>query len=118
MAFGDARQAVKKSDAVITNPIHVACAISYNKEEMAAPQLQIKGQRAFAEMIIDIAREEGIPIVRNIPLAWALVHLDEGTEIPEDLYEAVAEVLTYVYQLKQKQENSKKENQNQNNIYV
>lgn len=103
MAFGDVKSAVKKSDVVVTNPVHVACALEYNKKEMGAPQLTAKGQRLFAQMIIDIAREEGIPIVRNIPLAWSLVHLEIGDEIPEDLYEAVAETLTIVYEMKQKE---------------
>ncbi|MDO8520024.1 MAG: EscU/YscU/HrcU family type III secretion system export apparatus switch protein [Deltaproteobacteria bacterium] len=102
MAFGDVRSAVKKSDVVVTNPVHVACALEYNKKEMGAPQLTAKGQRLFAQTIIDIAREEGIPIVRNIPLAWSLIHLEIGDEIPEDLYDAVAETLTIVYEMKQK----------------
>lgn len=108
MAFGDARKAVKKSDVVVTNPTHVACALEYNKSESAAPMLTMKGQRKFAEMMVDIAREEGIPIVRNIPLAWSLVQLEIGDEIPEDLYEAVAEVLTMVYEMKQKAANPPK----------
>lgn len=101
MAFGDVKKAVKKADVVVTNPIHVACALEYNKEEMGAPQLVAKGQRLFAQTIIDIAKEEGIPIVRNIPLAWSLVRLELGDEIPEELYETVAEVLTLVYEMKQ-----------------
>lgn len=100
MAFGDAKQAVKNSDVVVSNPIHVACALEYKKEEMAAPTLLLKGQRQFAEMIIEIAKEENVPIVRNIPLAWSLLHLEEGDEIPEDLYEAVAEVLATIYEMK------------------
>lgn len=102
MAFGDVRKAVKRSDVVVSNPIHVAAALEYKKEEMGAPELTAKGQRRFAEMILDIAREEGIPIVRNIPLAWSLIHLEVGDEIPEDLYEAVAEVLSLVYEMKEK----------------
>lgn len=101
MAFGDAKQAVKKSSAVVTNPIHVACAIEYNKDEMSAPILALKGQRDFAKMMVDIANEEGVPVVRNIPLAWSLLHLEEGDEIPEELYEAAAEVLAIVYEMKQ-----------------
>lgn len=101
MAFSDAKAAVKKSDAVITNPVHVAVAIEYNKNEMGAPQITAKGQELMAQMLVDIAREEGVPIMRNIPLAWSLVQLEIGDEIPEDLYEAVAEVLTLVYEAKQ-----------------
>lgn len=109
MAFGDARKAVKKSDVVVTNPIHVACALEYNKKDMSSPQLTVKGQRKYAEMIIEIAREEKIPIIRNIPLAWSLVKLEEGDQIPEELYEAVAEVLTIVYEMKKKSEKKDKE---------
>ncbi len=102
MAFGDVKKAVKKADVVVTNPIHVACVIEYNREEMGAPTLTAKGQRLFAQAIIDMANEEGVPIIRNIPLAWSLVHLEVGDEIPEEIYEAMAEVLTLVYEMKEK----------------
>ncbi len=100
-AFGDARQAVKQSDAVVTNPVHVAVCLKYDRENMGAPEISIKGQRKFAEMIKQLAEENGIPIMRNVPLAWALFELEEGAEIPEDLYGAVAEILAYVYRMKQ-----------------
>jgi flagellar biosynthetic protein FlhB len=103
MVFGDARKNVKKADAMVTNPIHVAVAIQYDKNEMAAPEILVKGQRSYAEMLIQIAKEEGIPIVRNIPLAWSLLALDEGDAIPEELYEPVAEVLSYVYEMKERE---------------
>lgn len=101
MVFGDARANVKKSNAVVSNPVHVAVAIKYEREEMAAPEITIKGQRKFAETILQIAREEGIPIVRNIPLAWSLFKVEEDTPIPEDLYEPVAEVLAFVLEMQQ-----------------
>ncbi|MCP5464970.1 MAG: type III secretion system export apparatus subunit SctU [Deltaproteobacteria bacterium] len=101
MVFGDAKQNVKKADAVVSNPTHVAVAIQYDREEMAAPEVLLKGQKKFAEMMLEIAREEGVPIVRNVPLAWALLQVEEGAGIPEDLYEPVAEVLAYVYELKE-----------------
>jgi flagellar biosynthetic protein FlhB len=78
-------------------------AIQYNREEMAAPEITAKGQRKFAEMILQIAREEKVPIVRNIPLAWSLLQLEIGDAIPEDLYEPVAEVLSFVYEMKEKE---------------
>jgi flagellar biosynthetic protein FlhB len=102
MVFGDARKNVKKSDAVVSNPIHVAVAIQYDREEMAAPEVVAKGQRKYAEMILQIAREENIPIIRNIPLAWSLLKVEEGMGIPEDLYEPVAEVLSLVYEMKER----------------
>lgn len=100
-AFGDVRQAVKQSDVVVTNPTHVAVAVQYDRVSMAAPIISIKGQRAFAELIKQVAEENDIPIMRNVPLAWALFDLEEGTEVPEDLYNVVAEVLAYVYRMKQ-----------------
>ena len=102
MVFGDVKQAVKKSDVVITNPIHVACVLEYKKEEMGTPILTMKGQERIAQMIVQIAQEEGIPVIRNIPLAWALLPLEIDDEIPEDLYDTVAEVLAMVYEMKQK----------------
>ena len=102
MVFGDVKQAVKKSDVVITNPIHVACALEYNKKEMGAPVLTMKGQEKLAQMMVQVAEAEGIPVIRNIPLAWALLPLEIDDEIPEDLYDTVAEVLTLIYEMKQK----------------
>jgi flagellar biosynthetic protein FlhB len=111
-AFSDAKQQVKQSDVVVTNPVHVAVALKYNREEMAAPEISIKGQRAFAEMMVEVAQESGIPIMRNIPLAWALFELEEGQEIPEELFNTVAEILAYIYRMKQlKERGSLKEDQ-------
>jgi len=90
-------QQVRKADCVIVNPVHIAVALKYDKETMAAPQVVAKGERLLAEQIQAIARECGIPIFRNVPLAHSLVRLDLGEEIPEELYEAVAEVLRLVY---------------------
>lgn len=101
MAMGDLRQQVKSADVVITNPTHLAVAMKYDKEQMVAPQLVAKGQRLFAESIRQLAEEFEIPIVRNIPLAWSLIELEVGDEIPEKLYLVVAEVLTFVYRLKE-----------------
>ncbi|MBN1283466.1 MAG: EscU/YscU/HrcU family type III secretion system export apparatus switch protein [Proteobacteria bacterium] len=104
LAMGDTRQAVKSADAVITNPTELAVAVKYDDREMVAPQVMAKGQRLFAQSIREMAEEFGIPIVQNPPLAWTLIELDVGDEIPEELYAAVAEVLVYVYKLKQQQE--------------
>ncbi|MBI4196324.1 MAG: type III secretion system export apparatus subunit SctU [Deltaproteobacteria bacterium] len=101
MAMGDTRQAVRQADVVVTNPTHLAIVIKYNREEMVAPQIVAKGQRLFAEQIRAYAEEFGIPVVRNIPLAWSLIELEIGDEIPEKLYLAVAEILTFVYRLKE-----------------
>lgn len=107
-AFGDVKQQVAASDAVVTNPVHVAVAIQYDRETMAAPEVTVKGQRAFADMIKKVAEEHDIPIMRNVPLAWTLFDLEEGEEIPEELYEAIAEILSYVYRMRQAKESGAK----------
>ncbi len=109
MVFGDVKQQVKSADAVVTNPVHVAVAIKYDRSEMGAPQVVAKGQRLFADMIKKIAEENNVPILRNVPLAWSLVELEEGAEVPEELYTAVAEILALVYKMKQNQTLSRSE---------
>ncbi len=104
MAMGDVRQKVKNADAVVTNPTHLAIAIQYDKKEMIAPQVVAKGQRLFAEIIKEIAKENDVPIIRNVPLAWALIELEIEDEIPEKLYVATAEILTFVYKMKEERE--------------
>ncbi len=100
MAMSDVAQQVKASDVVVTNPTHIAIAIKYDQAEMVSPQIMAKGQRLFAQTIREIAAEYDVPIMRNVPLAWTLIELEVGDEIPEDLYRAVAEVLAFVYRLK------------------
>lgn len=109
MVFGDVKKNVKKADAVVSNPIHVAVAIQYDRKEMGAPEVLAKGQRKYAEMILEIARSENIPVVRNIPLAWALLKVEEGDAIPEELYEPVAEVLSFVYDLRERASSNQQE---------
>jgi len=104
LAMGDTRQAVRSADAVITNPTELAVAVKYDDKEMVAPQVTAKGQRLFAETIREYAEEFGIPIIQNPPLAWTLIEIDIGDEIPEELYAAVAEILVQVYRLKQETE--------------
>jgi flagellar biosynthetic protein FlhB len=94
-------EAVPEADVVITNPLELAIAVAYRNEAMAAPQVLAKGRGAVAERIRQIARSHGIPIVENRPLARALFkEVDVGQQIPAALYKAVAEVLAYVYRLK------------------
>ena len=94
---------VPEADVVITNPIHLAVALKYDRQKSAAPLVLAKGARKVAERIKAIAAEHGIPIVENVPLAQALYKtVDIGQEIPVTLYKAVAEVLAYVYRLKRK----------------
>lgn len=100
---GDVKKSVKAADAVIRNPTHVAVAIKYTRADMAAPEVVAKGQKKFAEYILTLAREFNVPVVTNIPLAWSLLQVSEGEAIPEDLYEPVAEVLSFVYEMKEKE---------------
>lgn len=93
--------AVRKADVVITNPTHYAVALSYQRESMMAPLVVAKGQDYLAQRIRQIADENKVPIVENKSLAHALYKLVEvGEPIPSGLYKAVAEVLAYVYRLK------------------
>ncbi|NMB11092.1 MAG: flagellar biosynthesis protein FlhB [Firmicutes bacterium] len=93
-------QAVPTADVVITNPTHVAVALKYDAKSMAAPIVVAKGAELLAARIREIASENDIPIVENPPLARTLYEATQvGREIPADLYQAVAEVLAYVYRL-------------------
>lgn len=109
LAMGDVRQQVRTSDAVITNPTELAIAIKYDDREMVAPQIMTKGQRQFAALIREIATEEGVPIIENPPLAWTLIELDIGDEIPEELYQAMAEILIIVYRMKEEGEQTERD---------
>ena len=97
------QQNVANADAVVVNPAHIAVAIKYDKEKGGAPKVVAKGMRKHAEAIKEIARENGVPILRNVPLAQALHKLDLEEEVPEELYEAVAEVLNFVYELRERE---------------
>lgn len=92
---------VPKASVVITNPTHLAIAIEYKAENMSAPKVLAKGAFEVAQRIVNIARENKIPIVQNIPLARAIYKsVEVEQQIPPDLYIAVAEVLAYIYRLK------------------
>jgi len=96
-------QEVPKADVVITNPTHYAVALKYEALEMASPRCIAKGQDYIAQRIKKIAEENDIAVVENKPLAKELYkRVDIGDEIPEDLFTAVAEVLAFVYNLKNK----------------
>lgn len=97
-------QEVPKAQVVITNPVMVAVALRYEPEIMNAPVVVAKGERLVAERIKGVAEEHGIPIVEDKALAWALYRsVDIGEEIPPELYRAVAEVLAFVYRLREKE---------------
>jgi flagellar biosynthesis protein FlhB len=88
---------VRKADFVVINPEHIAVALRYDRDGQGAPVVVARGERLLAERIKEVAREAGVPIFRDVPLAHALAALQEGDEIPEALYEAVAELLRVVY---------------------
>jgi|YNPNPStandDraft_1061719.scaffolds.fasta_scaffold02920_2 flagellar biosynthetic protein FlhB len=89
-----------RADVVVTNPTHVAVALRYDRATMLAPIVVAKGKGLIAEQIMRKARELGIPLVQNIPLAHALIRVELGEQIPVNLYRAVAEVLAFVYRLR------------------
>lgn len=94
---------VPKADVVITNPTHYAVAIQYDAEKAPAPVVIAKGIDYMALRIKDIAKENGIETVENKPLAQALYKsVDIGQQIPPEMYQAVAEILAFVYRLKGK----------------
>jgi flagellar biosynthetic protein FlhB len=103
MALQRMMQEVPNADVIITNPTHFAVAIKYDGSTMEAPQIIAKGQDFMALRIKEIAKEHGIITMENKPLARALYQRSEiGDSIPGDLFQAVAEVLAYVYKLKGK----------------
>lgn len=102
MAMRRMMQEVPKATAVVTNPTHFAVAIRYDKT-MAAPEVVAKGQDFLAERIKQVAKENRVAIVENKPLARTLYAMVEvGAVVPPELYQAVAEVLAYVFRLKRR----------------
>lgn len=92
---------VPQADVVITNPTHLAVALKYDSISMTAPKLVAKGAGKVAERIKELAKQNRIPVVENKEIARNLFKLiDIGQEIPAMLYQAVAEILAYVYKLK------------------
>lgn len=96
-------QDVPRADVVITNPTHVACALRYDEATMHAPRLLAKGRGVIAHRIREIAAAHDVPIVEQPPLARLIESTTEaGQEVPPELYGPVAEVLAYVYGLRQR----------------
>ncbi|WP_305045767.1 flagellar biosynthesis protein FlhB [Geoalkalibacter sp.] len=91
---------VPKADVVVTNPTHLSVALVYERGRMSAPRVVAKGADLVAMKIREIARENHVPLVENVPVARALYEVELGQEIPEDMFKAVAEILAYVYSLK------------------
>lgn len=92
---------VPKSDVVITNPTELAVAVKYDQASMEAPKVMAKGAGIIARRIREIAKEHGIPVIENKPLARTIFKIVEvGHLVPVALYRAVAEVLAFVYRLR------------------
>ncbi len=101
VAMSRMMQEIPKADVIITNPTHYAVAIKYDKDKFDAPYIVGKGVDLIAENIKKVAKDNNVPIIENKPLARAIYDsIEIGDAITEDLYEAVAEVLAYVYSLK------------------
>jgi flagellar biosynthesis protein FlhB len=101
LSRGRMLQDVPTADVVITNPTHFAVALRYDESRMRAPVVVAKGTELLALKIREIAAENGVPVVEAPPLARALhKSVEIGREVPAALYVTVAQVLTYVYQLK------------------
>jgi len=90
-------QQVRTADAVVTNPTEIAVALKYEPDRHEAPIVVAKGRGHMARRIRQLAAQHGVPIIEKKPLAQALVRV--GQPIPLELYEAVAEILAYVYRL-------------------
>lgn len=103
MALQRMMQDVPKADVVITNPTHYAVALRYDAKEMESPVVIAKGQDYIALKIKEVAAANNITLMENKPLARALyAQVEIGQTVPSDLFQAVAEVLAYVYRLKRK----------------
>jgi flagellar biosynthesis protein FlhB len=90
---GSILNAVKDATVVVVNPTHLANALRYVDGEDSAPRVVAAGQGELARRIVEAARAYGIPCIQDVPVARALSELEIGDEIPEALYEAVAEIL-------------------------
>jgi flagellar biosynthetic protein FlhB len=87
-----------RASVVVTNPTHVAVALRYDPDEMPAPKLVAKGQRAIARRIIALARTYGVPVLHNPPVARSIFEqVAIGSPVPETLYRVVAEIFAIVY---------------------
>lgn len=103
MATQRMMQAIPSADVIITNPTHYAVAIRYTPGQMGAPEVVAKGMGFVAQKIKEEGKKHSITMVENVELAQTLYKTTEiGQEIPADLYAAVAEVLAFVYRIKEK----------------
>lgn len=93
---------VPTADVILVNPTHYAVALRYDEKQDRAPMVVAKGIDEVAQKIRELARKHGIPVLARPPLARALhKHVKEGRQVPQNLYKAVAEVLAFVYRIRQ-----------------
>ncbi|MBI5273613.1 MAG: type III secretion system export apparatus subunit SctU [Chlamydiales bacterium] len=106
IAYQEGAGAARRAKAIVTNPEHIAVALEYNAEEDPAPKIATMGKGEMAKKIIEIGLDNNIPIMRNIPLAHQLYELGSISNfIPEETYEAVAEILKWLKKLEEKEYN-------------
>lgn len=100
IAYQEGPSSVGRARAVITNPTHIAVAVEYNEESEPAPKIVTMGAGIMAQKIIEAAMQFHIPIMRNVELAQTLYQKGEISDyIPEETYEAVAEILKWIEQM-------------------
>lgn len=93
LANGGPARGVQKATAVVVNPTHIAVALRYDEAECDAPYIVAKAREEDALKLRKEAKSQGIPIIKDVPLARSLIHYDVGEEVPEELYQAAAAVL-------------------------
>jgi len=105
IAYQEGPRSVKRAKAVITNPIHLAVAVEYEEGQHPAPKIVTMGQGVIADRIIEAAVQFNVPVMRNVPLAQTLYAKGKiGQYIPEDTYQAVAEILKWLKSLEERAE--------------
>jgi flagellar biosynthesis protein FlhB len=101
----NAAKRVPQANAVVVNPTHLAVALQYDETSMNAPQIVAKGEMLMAQRIVRIAKRHNVPVIQNVPLARSLFPLELDEEVPEELYQAVAEILKLAAELAHDDEN-------------
>jgi len=100
IAYQEGPRAVRRAKAVISNPIHIAVALEYEAEKDPAPKIVVMGKGVKADNILKLAVEYNVPVMRNVPLAQELYNKGaEGHFVPEETYEAIAEVIKWINEL-------------------
>jgi type III secretion protein U len=100
-ASQDAREAAREATALVVNPTHIAVAILYDAERTAVPMITAKGEGHLALLMRKEAEDAGVPVIRDVPLARALnFHAEEDDFIPEEYFDAVAEVIAWAEKLR------------------